>query len=109
MYCRDVCVCACGCAWQVSPKDLREAAEALIKALMIREKYMAMALHSFPRTVAVFLQRLDRQAPLNDVQHEEPKTIEGTSTAYVRTYVPPQQLQLLCASVFAGNTYPRYT
>ena len=92
----------CGCAWQVSPKDLREAAEALIKALMIREKYMAMALHSFPRTVAVFLQRLDRQAPLNDVQHEEPKTIEGTSTAYVRT-LTTATVTVVRQGCFAGS------
>ena len=73
-------LCGCGCRRQVSPKDLREAAEALIKALMIREKYMAMALHSFPRTTAQFLQRLDKQTPNTtaDVTHEDLKTIEGS-------------------------------
>ena len=65
---------------QVSRCDLNEAAQALVKALTIREKYMAMAMQSFPRTTARFLQRLDKpNAP--EVQSNGPnrQSIEGRS------------------------------
>ena len=65
---------------KVPIKDLREASEALVKALMMREKYMAMALHSFPRTTAMFLQKLDKDTKnfTGETELEDAKTLEGT-------------------------------
>ena len=65
---------------QVPMQDLQEASSALIKALLIREKYMAMALQSFPRTTARFLTTVEEKEnyPSMDVViGEEKKTIEG--------------------------------
>ncbi|XP_052803791.1 AMP deaminase 2-like isoform X3 [Mya arenaria] len=43
----------------VPQKDLELASQSLVKALMIREKYMAMAQQSFPTITARFLQCLE--------------------------------------------------
>jgi len=48
---------------------------------MIKEKYMAMALQSFPRTTARFLATVDEKetySTLADSASEDRKTIEGT-------------------------------
>ena len=61
-------------------QDLQEASSALLKALMIREKYMAMAVQTFPRTTARFLQTMDNKQNLpvlSEVPGEDRKTIEG--------------------------------
>ncbi|KAK3106992.1 hypothetical protein FSP39_004575, partial [Pinctada imbricata] len=39
--------------------DLQEASKSMVKALMIREKYMAMSHQSFPKITARFLQNLE--------------------------------------------------
>ncbi|XP_061189305.1 AMP deaminase 2-like isoform X3 [Saccostrea echinata] len=39
--------------------DLKEASKSLVKALMIREKFMAMSHQSFPKITARFLQNLE--------------------------------------------------
>jgi len=41
--------------------DLREASKSIVRALMIREKYMALALQSYPRTTARFLRMVSEQ------------------------------------------------
>ncbi|ELU02513.1 hypothetical protein CAPTEDRAFT_171443 [Capitella teleta] len=41
-------------------EDLREASVALVKALSIREKYMSMAMQSFPRTTHRFLHSVQK-------------------------------------------------
>lgn len=74
--------CHCHCL-QVPMQDLQEASSALIKALMIREKYMAMALQNFPRTTARFLATVDNKESYSTIAegaHEERKTIEGTGS-----------------------------
>ncbi|XP_060592630.1 AMP deaminase 2-like isoform X2 [Ruditapes philippinarum] len=43
----------------VPQKDLELASQSLVKALMIREKYMAMAQQTFPKITARFLQCLE--------------------------------------------------
>ena len=62
-------------------QDLKEASSALIKALTIREKYMAMALQSYPRTTARFLQPAENRESfanlLDTCPDQEKKTIEG--------------------------------
>ncbi|XP_074652092.1 AMP deaminase 2-like isoform X2 [Tubulanus polymorphus] len=45
-------------------EDLKEASEDLIKALVIREKYMTLALQSFPKTTSRFLQSLENEGYL---------------------------------------------
>ena len=69
---------------QVSRHDLFEAAQALVKALTIREKYMAMALQSFPRTTAQFLLKLDKQAtPESSTNGPDRQTIEGMYSSLI--------------------------
>ena len=68
---------------QVPLEDLQHASKSLVKALMIREKYMAMALQSYPKTTARFLQSLEERHNMNgyhtdDIKHEDRKTIAGT-------------------------------
>ena len=68
--------------FQVPLEDLQHASKSLVKALMIREKYMAMALQSFPKTTARFLQSLEERHNMNgyqtdDIKHEDRKTIAG--------------------------------
>ncbi|KAK2152412.1 hypothetical protein LSH36_329g01002 [Paralvinella palmiformis] len=52
----------------------------LIKALLIREKYMAMSLQTFPKTTARFLHTLEEKGQLRgvlaDMEYEDRKTIE---------------------------------
>ena len=67
--------------FKVPLHDLQVASEALIKALMIREKYMAMSLQTFPKTTSRFLQGMENKDSLlmvaDDVKHESRSTIEG--------------------------------
>jgi hypothetical protein len=61
-------------------QDLQEASSALIKALLIREKYMAMAMQGFPRTTARFLTTVEDKLnypSVEAVSGDERKTIEG--------------------------------
>ena len=66
---------------QVPAKDLEYASKCLVKALLIREKYMAMAMQSFPKTTAKFIQNLSDKQDFNgihdDLEHEDMQTIEG--------------------------------
>ena len=60
------CISLCKCNYslfhkQVPQKDLELASQSLVKALMIREKYMAMSQQSFPLITARFLQSLENK------------------------------------------------
>jgi hypothetical protein len=44
-------------------EDLQEASEILIKALLIREKYMSASMQYFPPTAARFLRSVGESAP----------------------------------------------
>ena len=61
--------------------DLQHASEMLLKGLVIREKYMAMSMQSFPKTTMRFLHTLEEKGQLkgviDDFEHEDRKTIEG--------------------------------
>ena len=47
------------------PEDLQEASEALVDALLVRERYMKQSLQPFPRTCTRFLRLFDEQ-PLDE-------------------------------------------
>lgn len=47
---------------QVPIEDLQNASETLTKALLLREKYMARSMQSFPGTTARFLWKLTGEA-----------------------------------------------
>ncbi|ESP03173.1 hypothetical protein LOTGIDRAFT_137775 [Lottia gigantea] len=49
--------------------DLEEASKSLVKALMIREKYMAVSNQYFPKVTARFLQSLEEKAEFNKVNY----------------------------------------
>ena len=49
--------------FQVPLEDLQEASEILIKALLIREKYMSASMQYFPPTAARFLRSVGEAAP----------------------------------------------
>ncbi|XP_064650664.1 AMP deaminase 2-like isoform X3 [Lineus longissimus] len=61
---------------QVPLEDLESASKSLVKALLIREKYMAISLQHFCKTTARFLQKLDKEG-----FHEEIEDIEKKSLA----------------------------
>lgn len=48
---------------QVPLEDLQEASEILIKALLIREKYMSASMQYFPPTAARLLRSVGESAP----------------------------------------------
>lgn len=66
---------------QVPQKDLELASQSLVKALMIREKYMAMGQQSFPKITARFLQCLEDkeefQALSEGLNTSDKKILEG--------------------------------
>lgn len=70
-----------GCVLQVPQKDLELASQSLVKALMIREKYMAMGQQSFPKITARFLQCLEDkeefQALSEGLNTSDKKILEG--------------------------------
>ncbi|KAJ8035153.1 AMP deaminase 2 [Holothuria leucospilota] len=47
-------------------EDLHEAAESLVHALLIREKYCKMAMHSFPPTTSKYLRQVDGEPAESD-------------------------------------------
>ncbi|XP_071807049.1 AMP deaminase 2-like isoform X2 [Asterias amurensis] len=55
----------------VPPQDLYDASRSLIDALNVREKYMKLALQSFPRTAASFLRKIDGK-PMDDSHMSSP-------------------------------------
>lgn len=68
-------------------EDLREASELLIRALLIREKYMASSMQNFPKTTSRFLRQVhDHPPPINlgeTFEHEGRKSIKG-SRAFIK-------------------------
>ncbi|XP_021362572.1 AMP deaminase 2-like isoform X5 [Mizuhopecten yessoensis] len=66
-------------------KDLEEASKSLVKALMIREKYMAMSHQSFPNITARFLQNLEDKEDFHGIKEGfgciNVKTAEDENTA----------------------------
>lgn len=67
---------------QVPLEDLREASEALVKALTIREKYLSMAMQSFPRITHRFLQSVQKVSTIRRKEEgkflsEEKVSIQG--------------------------------
>lgn len=62
-------------------EDLHKASELLIRALLIREKYMASSMQNFPETTSRFLRKVhDHPPPINlgeTVEHEGRKRIKG--------------------------------
>ena len=82
--------------------ELQKASESIIKCLMIREKYMAIGLHTFPKTVARFLQSLESrrhsysQQGSDDFQHEDRQTIEGRIPVknHIQHFVRPTYIQV---------------
>lgn len=70
---------------QVPIDDLKQASKSIIRVLMIREKYMALALQSFSRTTAGFLRKIGGHSASVNGTVEEPndeydrkRTIAGT-------------------------------
>ncbi|XP_022107456.1 AMP deaminase 2-like isoform X2 [Acanthaster planci] len=71
----------------VPPQDLYDASRSLIDALVMREKYMKLALQSFPRKAASFLRQIDGKpmdngdsvSPVHDAENHpiHPPTMEG--------------------------------
>jgi len=59
-------------------EDLQEASKSLAQALIIREKYMTLAIQSFPKTTSRFLHTLEQynNSTVDDIQHEDRKTLE---------------------------------
>ncbi|KAK6166096.1 hypothetical protein SNE40_022865 [Patella caerulea] len=53
--------------------DLEEASKSLVKALMIREKYMAVSNQYFPKVTARFLQSLEDKAEFNKINYSGEK------------------------------------
>ncbi|XP_013422045.1 AMP deaminase 2 [Lingula anatina] len=51
--------------------DLKEASKSLVRALLIREKYMAMSLQSFPGTTARHLQKMEAKGIFEGDEFEE--------------------------------------
>ena len=67
---------------QVPFADLHEASEALIKALLIRAKYMAASQQSFPITTSRFLRNVCEVVPeyiseTEGIVHQKRETIQG--------------------------------
>jgi AMP deaminase len=67
------------CGFQVPYEDLEQAARLLVQALHVRERYMAISHQTFPSITSRFLRSVDSGCPhlLEDIQHEDRKTIEG--------------------------------
>lgn len=72
-------------------EDLREASELLIRALLIREKYMAGSMQNFPETTSRFLRQVHEHPPLinlaETVEHEGRKSIKGR--AFIKVNLIP--------------------
>ncbi|XP_071841600.1 AMP deaminase 2-like isoform X1 [Apostichopus japonicus] len=49
-------------------EDLHVASESLVQALLIREKYCKLAMHSFPPTTAKYLRQVDREPAEHDMR-----------------------------------------
>ena len=63
---------------QVPPEELASASKSLVKALLIREKYMRLALQSFAKPTRRFLQSLETEGYLKSHCTEmERKSLEG--------------------------------
>jgi len=65
-------------------EDLHEASEILIKALLIREKYMSASMQWFSSTAARFLRSVGENAPFSPScsmhtagLHCDPKMVQG--------------------------------
>ncbi|KAK7869401.1 hypothetical protein R5R35_000701 [Gryllus longicercus] len=58
-------------------EDLQQASRLLVRALHIRERYMAVSHQSFPSITSRFLRSVDAGCPhiMDDVQHEDRRTI----------------------------------
>ena len=88
------------CCVQVPVADLKHASEMLIKALLIREKYMAMSLQTFPKTTARFLHTLEEKGQLRgvlaDMEYEDLKTIEGLYMAICFLDLPGSLHSVVC-------------
>lgn len=67
--------------FQVPLKDLQHASKSLVKALTIREKYMALSQQSFPKITARFLQSLHSgqkfQGMFEQLDSEDRKLTDG--------------------------------
>lgn len=59
---------------QITVEDYEQAAQSLLGALLIREKYSRLAYHTFPRTTARFLRSSE-----NEVWREEDEIRPGTA------------------------------
>lgn len=64
---------------KVPLEDLQQASNLLIRALHIRECYMANSRQSFPSMTSRFLRSVSTGTPKHkaDIQHGDRKTIEG--------------------------------
>ncbi|XP_033758871.1 AMP deaminase 2-like isoform X7 [Pecten maximus] len=75
-------------------KDLEQASKSLVKALMIREKYMAMSHQSFPNITARFLQNLEDKEDFHGIKEgfgcTNVKTAEESSSAADHPINPPR-------------------
>ncbi|GLH07891.1 AMP deaminase [Gryllus bimaculatus] len=62
---------------KVPLEDLQQASRLLVRALHIRERYMAVSHQSFPSITSRFLRSVDAGCPhiMDDVQHEDRRTI----------------------------------
>ncbi|CAG5119398.1 unnamed protein product [Candidula unifasciata] len=59
-------------------KDLQSASKMLVRALMLREKYMALSHQSFPRVTSRFLETLEGNESFGSIRNavEKPVTLE---------------------------------
>ena len=67
--------------FQVPLEDLKDASKSLVEALLIREKYMALAMQTFPNRVSRYLQDVVQKPHFNgghdDIEHAARQTIAG--------------------------------
>lgn len=61
----------------VPMEDLDHASRLIIQALQLREKYMDLSQQSFAETTAHFLKSVLEKNLMNNIQHEDRKTIAG--------------------------------
>lgn len=63
--------------FQITVEDYEQAAQSLLGALVIREKYSRLAYHNFPRTIARFLRNSE-----NETWREEDEIRPGMADIY---------------------------
>lgn len=68
-------------------EDLQEASEILIKALLIREKYMSASMQYFPPTAARFLRSVGETKPSSPGPYPPAALAENNMKHYMSMFV----------------------